>query len=58
MSILMNVDAFRKWEAAHPLGSSVAVSVAGEEFQATVAEFSDYHGKVEVRLRLNRGEKK
>jgi len=48
----MRPEAFRIWEKAHPLGSELQVNVAGESLLCQVSEFSDYHGKVEVRCKV------
>ena len=55
MSILMNRDAFERWGKAHPLGSHVKVTVGETELSGTVCEFAEYHGRIEVRTRLNKG---
>lgn len=55
MSILMNRDAFESWGKAHPLGSYVKVTVNEIELSGTVCEFAEYHGRIEVRIRLNKG---
>lgn len=53
LSILMNRESFASWGEAHPLGSQIMVNVAGVELSGVVAELSDYHGKIEVRIRLS-----
>ena len=55
LSILMNRDAFESWVKAHPLGSHVKVTVGETELTGTVCEFAEYHGRIEVRIRLHKG---
>lgn len=55
MSILMNRDAFESWGKAHPLGTQVKVTVDETELTGTVCEFAEYHGRIEVRIRLYKG---
>ena len=55
LSILMNRDAFESWVKAHPLGSQVKVTVNETKLDGTVCEFAEYHGRIEVRIRLHKG---
>lgn len=54
LSILMSREAYEEWVKTHPLGTPVAVTVDGQALDGTVAEFSEYHGRIEVRIRLKR----
>lgn len=52
LSILMKREAYEEWAKSHPLGTPVAVTVDGLALDGTVAEFAEYHGRFEVRIRL------
>lgn len=52
LSILMKREAYEEWAKSHPLGAPVAVTVDGVALDGTVAEFAEYHGRFEVRIRL------
>ena len=55
LSILMSRETFESWGKTHPLGTRIAVVIDGTAMEGTVAEFADYHGRIEVRLRLGKG---
>lgn len=55
LSILMSREAFESWGKAHPLSSRVTVTVNDIVLEGTVCEFAEYHGRIEVRIRLHKG---
>lgn len=54
LSILMSHEAFTEWAPTHPLGKQITVTVDGLALEGSISEFAEYHGRIEVRIRLKR----
>ena len=54
LSILMSREAFESWGKRTPRHSG-QVTVDETELTGTVCEFAEYHGRIEVRIRLYKG---